>query len=360
MYDDICSFISLAASFSKARISHRYAVVVANYSFQLEANLFNLQSRLEDRTYHPRPYKQFTVTKPKTRRVSAPYFEDRIVQHSLVSQIEPIFEKLFIYDSYACRKNKGTHFALKRLKKFLRASASKYPNEEIFILKCDIRKFFQSISWDILVKIISQKIEETETLWLIKQFIVGFQIKEKHLSKTSEQLSLFEPEDLPVSSICRQGLPIGNLTSQLFANIYLNRLDYFVKQNLKEKYYGRYMDDFFIISPDKEKLKEDREKIRLFLQEVLKLELHPRKTFIQKVDQGVCFVGYRVFANYVLVRGSTLINFCQKYSKKRKKYKKGLIDQDKLERCQQSFRGHLKHANAYSLSQKMFGKEKKD
>lgn len=356
MYADICSFVNLVNSYNKARISHKYAVSATDYAFNLESNIFNLQARLLDHSYQPKAYKQFMVSKPKLRRVSAPAFEDRIVQHSLVSQIEPIFEKLFIYDSYACRKDKGTHFALKRLKKFLKANKSLYPNQDIYILKGDIRKFFQSISWEVLIKIISKKIIDADTLWLIKKFIVGFSVMEKKQDKIACQLSLLEREDIPVSVVKRCGLPIGNLTSQLFANIYLNQLDYFVKQNLGEKYYGRYMDDFFIISNDKEKLKKDKEKIDLFLRQVLKLELHKNKTFIQNVNQGVCFVGYRVFADYTLIRGSTLINFQKKYHKKVKKYQKGLIAWEELEKCQKSFQGHLKHANAYNLSRKMFGK----
>lgn len=356
MYADICSFVNLVNSYNQARVSHKYAVSVVDYAFNLEANIFSLQARLLDYSYRPKAYKQFMVTKPKLRRVSAPAFEDRIVQHSLVAQIEPIFEKLFIYDSYACRKNKGTHFALKRLKKFLKANRSLYPKQDIYILKGDIRKFFQSISWEVLIKTISQKIVETDTLWLIRQFIVGFSVMEKKQNKTPCQLSLLEKENIPVSVIRRCGLPIGNLTSQLFANIYLNQLDYFVKQKLREKYYGRYMDDFFIISNDKEKLKRDKEKIDLFLRQVLKLKLHKNKTFIQNVNQGVCFVGYRVFADYALIRGSTLINFQKKYHKKVRRYKKGNISLEEIERCQKSFQGHLKHANAHNLSKKMFGK----
>lgn len=361
MDNNICSFVNLINSYNKAKISHKYAVSVSRYSFDLESNIISLQSRLLDHSYHPKPYKQFIVTKPKLRRVSAPAFEDRIVQHSLVSQIEPIFEKLFIYDSYACRQHKGTHFALKRLKKFLKANNTLHHGQNIFILKCDIKKFFQSISWDILIKIISQKIIDPDTIWLIKQFILGFSVMEKSPSKNPVQLSFFEDSlNLPVSTVCRQGLPIGNLTSQLFANIYLNQLDYFVKQTLHEKYYGRYMDDFFIISSDKEKLQSDKEKISLFLQQTLKLELHPNKTFIQNINSGVCFVGYRIFPNYTLIRGSTLINFQKKYHKKLKKYQKGLISWQEIKKCQTSFQGHLKHANTYRLSKTLFSADNKN
>lgn len=355
MYALICDFINLIYAYQQAKISHKYTASVSKYSFNLEKNILNLQFQLINHIYKPRPYKQFIVTKPKLRRVSAPAFEDRIVQHSLFNQIEPIFEKLFIYDSYACRKNKGTHFSLKRLKKFLKANQTIYPNQEIFILKCDIKKFFQSISWDILLKIISQKITDPQTFNLIRQFVVSFSVLEKTPLKHSLQLSLFDfQENIPVSVVNRRGLPIGNLTSQLFANIYLNQLDYFVKQKLREKYYGRYMDDFFIISNDKEKLKKDKEKIDLFLRQVLKLELHSHKTFIQNVNQGVCFVGYRIFHQHILVRGSTLIHFQKKYHQKIKKYQKKLISWEEVKRCQTSFQGHLKHANAYNLSKNLF------
>lgn len=355
MYQQICNFQNLLLAYQKAQVSNRYKISALKYSFNLESNLIALHQKLITKKYFPKPYKQFLVVIPKLRQICAPEFEDRIVQHALVSQIEPIFEKIFIYDSYACRQNKGTHFALKRLKKFLKANHSRYPNQEIYILKCDIKKYFQSISWDILLKIVSKKIPDLQTFQLIKKFVVNFSVLGQSKSNSAVQTSLFDqPENLPISVANRCGLPIGNLTSQLLANVYLNQLDYFVKHHLHQKYYGRYMDDFFIISQNKEHLKELKKQISIFLKNELRLTLHPNKSFIANTKNGVCFVGYRIFYDHILIRGSTLLNFQKKYSKKVKQFHKNLITQKDLERCQSSFLGHLKHANAYNLGKKMF------
>ena len=207
---------------------------------------------------------------PKTRAIAAPNFRDRIVQHSLVNLIQPLFEKQFIFDSYACRTNKGTHLAAKRLKHFLMASRSFYgKNTSIYVLQCDIRKYFQSVSWKILLKIIKKTVTCPKTFRLIK-IIVTTHHQTLLTKPITSQLSLFEPtinsEQTSISAKNKTGLPIGNLTSQLFANIYLNELDHFVKDRLRVRWYGRYMDDFYIIHPDVAYLKQMRDQINSFLQ----------------------------------------------------------------------------------------------
>ena len=154
----------------------------------------------------------------------------------------------------------------------------------------------------------------------------------------------------------RRGIPIGNLTSQLFANIYLNELDHFVKENLRQRWYGRYMDDFFVISSDKEGLKEVKEKIQIFLKNKLKLNLHPKKVSISNVKAGVAFVGYLVFYDHILVRGKTLLRMQRKLKIRRKQLKEGKIEPKNLNQTINSFKGHLKHADAWGLSKKMFEK----
>jgi len=354
MYSSIYNFKNLLIAYRQACKNNRYKISTLKYSLYLENYLFDLEKKLLTETYKPQPYRQFVVTEPKRRKISAPEFEDRIVQHSLVNEIEPIFEKKFIYDNYACRKNKGTHFALHRVKKFLQSSRSCYPNQDIYFLKCDIKKFFQSISWDVLLEIISSEIFDPQIFNLLKKFIVDFSVY--GVAKTDlVQGNLFEPlDDSPVSVSQRRGLPIGNLTSQLLANVYLDQLDQFVKHQLHQKWYGRYMDDFFIISPDKEKLKEIKIIINDFLKQRLKLSLHPNKSLIKNTKDGLCFVGYRIFSDHILIRGSTLIRFQKRYAKKLKKYRHQHLTHEELIKCQQSFNGHLKHANAYRLSQSMF------
>jgi len=360
MFEKIYSFENLLRSYYLARRGNRCKEAAVKFNFYLESNLFKIRQELLDESFITSPYKHFLVTEPKLRQVSAPDFRDRVVQHALVSVIEPIFEATFISDDYACRVNKGTHYALNRVKKFLQASHSYYgKDKDIYILKCDIKKFFPSISWDVLLNIVKRKITCPKTFDLIKKIItthrvygqLGIQPKNTQLDFLKEVV-----KEEPVSVVNRRGLPIGNLTSQLFANVYLNELDQFVKHQLKEKWYGRYMDDFFIISADKEHLKTVKEQINQFVVEALKMTLHPKKSCIQKSNNGMCFVGYRIFWDHILIRGNTLLRMRKKYRKRVINFKKGKISLKELINTENSIRGHLKHANAYGLAKKMFGK----
>ena len=359
----ICSLENLLSSYLLACKGNRYKDAVVRYSFFLESNLIKLHKSLVSGDYSPSCYNHFTITDPKERRISAPAFVDRIVQHALVNYIEPIFDRCFITDNYACRKGKGTHFALKRLKRFLKASKMKSGKyEDIYVLKCDIRKYFPSISWDVLLSIVKRKITCPRTYTLIEKIITTHEVYGAQNNVIiGKQLSLFPQQfefDEAVSVRQRKGLPIGNLTSQLFANVYLNELDQFVKHGLREKWYCRYMDDFLIISSNKKHLEEVKEKINIFVTTELKLTLHPRKSFIHNAKDGVCFVGYRVFYDHVLIRGATLLRMQKKYKKKVKDFHKGNMSVEKLEQTEASIYGHLKHANSWGLRQKLFDKHR--
>ena len=222
-----------------------------------------------------------------------------------------------------------------------------------------MRKFFQSVSWDILLSIIAKTIICPKTFKLIKTIVTTHNNLAKPPTTTLPQLSLFTPIEPSQNSISvenRTGLPIGNLTSQLFANIYLNQLDHFVKDRLRVRYYARYMDDFLIIHPDKEYLKNLRDKIGLFLKEELQLTLHPKKLTIKNVADGVPFVGYRIFYDHILIRGNTLHRIERNYRSKVKQVKRGTLPDKKLAETKASIIGHLKHADSFSLTKKMFGK----
>lgn len=365
MFDKVCDFENLLKAYHLARLGNRYKESALEFSFYLESNLFKIRKELLSGTYRPSPYKHFLVTEPKLRQVSAPAFRDRVVQHALFSVIEPIFEKTFIVDDYACRHNKGTHYALKRTKKHLQSSRSFYgKNSEIFILKGDIRKFFPSIPWDELLKIVRKRIDCQQTYDLIEKIVTTHDILGEALFvKRQTKSSLLEAQKTtsePVSVSLRKGLPIGNLTSQLLANVYLNELDHFVKETLQQKWYGRYMDDFYIISGNKEELKQIKEKINDFVNQKLKMSLHPQKTFIQNAKDGLCFVGYRIFWDHILVRSSTLLRMQRHYRNKEKLFKKGKITQEELKTYQNSLKGHFHYADSYGLTKKMFGVKKTD
>lgn len=294
----------------------------------------------------PSSYVCFTVFEPKVRKVAAPAFRDRVLQHALVTQIEPLFESKFIYDSYACRKNKGTHFGLNRIKKFLQAARSIYGKDTpIYCLRMDIGKFFASVSWDVLITVINQTLICEKTKKLIEKIVTKhrcFDINGNYLKAPYEVVN---PET-------RQGLPIGNLTSQLFANIYLNELDHFVKETLHVRWYARYMDDFLIIHPDRQYLKQMRDAIKMFLEYELKLSFHPKKVIIHNVKDGLPFVGYRIFYDHVVIRGSTLLRMRRKLKNRRMKCAEE-NDIKSMEATISALRGHLQHANAYRLEKNL-------
>ncbi len=201
---------------------------VQEFGLYLEDNIFQLHEELKSHRYTHGTYTPFFVTDPKLRHIHKASIRDRLLHHAVFRILYPIFDRNFIYDSYSCRVGKGTHRAVNRLERFI-AKLSHNNNRLVYALKCDIRKFFDSINQDILTKLIDKKIEDKDTRWLIGQILGSF-------SKTPGR-----------------GLPLGNVTSQLFANIYLNELDQFVKHNLKVKYYLRYCDDFIILQDDKKK-----------------------------------------------------------------------------------------------------------
>lgn len=361
MYDHICNLEGLYFAYTQAQLDNRYKRKICAFTFSLEENMFRLRWELNRGVYIPRPYTYFMLHDPKTRAIAAPDFRDRIVQHSLVNLIQPLFEKQFIYDSYACRTNKGTHLAARRLKRFLMASRSCHgSNTPIYVLQCDIRKFFQSVSWDILLNIIDKTVTCPRTFDLIKTIVTTHHSLVSPKIETCPQLSLFGPEkhtsEVSISAEERTGLPIGNLTSQLFANIYLDQLDHFIKDRLRVRWYGRYMDDFFVIHHDRTYLKHLCEQINAYLHEELHLSLHPKKLTIKNVTSGVPFVGYRIFYDHVLIRGTTLKRIERNYRSKVKQVKNETMTEQKLSQTRASIVGHFKHANSYGLTKCLFKK----
>ncbi len=359
MYTHLCTLENLLYAHTQAQLDNRYKRKICAFTFSLEENLFDLQWELCQGLYVPRPYTYFMLHDPKTRSIAAPDFRDRVVQHALVNVIQPLFERQFIYDSYACRMDKGTHLAAKRLKKFLMAARSFHgKNIPIYVLQCDIRKFFQSVSWDILLAIMDKTVPCPKTLALIHTIVTTHHHIVPVHTPLSSQLSLFSSSENPaqasISVEQRTGLPIGNLTSQLFANIYLNELDHFVKDRLRVRWYGRYMDDFFVLHHDRTYLQQLCSTINVFLQEKLRLCLHPKKLTIKDVSAGVPFVGYRIFYDHVLVRGNTLRRIERNYRSKVKQGKHGKLTSQKLAQTKASIIGHFKHANSYGLTKNLF------
>lgn len=347
MYKRICDFKNLLKAYQNARKCKRYKRNIVDYGFFLESNLLKLQRELVSEAYMPSSYICFTVFDPKTRKVAAPAFRDRVLQHSLVAQIEPLFDAKFIYDSYACRKNKGTHFGLKRVKKFLQGTRSIYGKHvPIYCLRMDIEKFFSSVSWDVLITVANKVVPCEKTKKLMEKIITCHRCFDINGNYIQKPYDVVNPEK-------RRGLPIGNLTSQLFANIYLNELDHFVKETLRVRWYARYMDDFLIIHPDRNYLKDMRNAIKTFLEYELKLSFHPKKVIIQNVKNGLPFVGYLIFYDHILIRGSTLLRMRRRLKKKRVECMEAK-DNKPLVASLSALRGHLRYANAYRLEKNLF------
>ena len=232
LWQEFTSFKNIYNAFKNARKSNPNKRSVLLFSKNLEKELFKIQKQLLENKYNPAPYKKFKIYEPKERLISAPAFKDVVIQHAIINIIDPIFEKTFIYNSFACRKNKGTHKGLSKLKKTI-----KFNKTLKYYLKQDVKKYFPSVDKNILKKIIKKRIKDRSLLSIILKIIDSYSFNNN------------------------KGIPIGNLTSQLFANIYLNELDQYVKHTLKVKYYYRYVDDFIILSNNKKQLKGYRRKI---------------------------------------------------------------------------------------------------
>lgn len=247
---------------------------VEEFQLRLMNNIFNLNNDLKNKTYKHGEYKAFKMNDPKPRDIHKASVRDRLLHHAIYRILYPYFDTKFIYDSYSCRLEKGTHKALDRFKSFGN-KVSKNNTKTCYVLKCDIRKFFASINHEILKSILKKYIEDKDILWLLSQIIDSF--------RTFTSLTLSRSDG--------KGLPLGNLTSQLLVNIYMNEFDQFVKRELKVKYYIRYADDFVVFGDDKEYLKNILKQMKEFLENNLKLQMHPDKVFIKTLSSGVDFLG---------------------------------------------------------------------
>src|SRR3989344_2979950 len=288
LYERLYSYENLYLAYQKARKEKTKKQYVLDFEAYLEGNLIRLKKDLQTFDYKPNKLKKFIVRDPKTRTIHASAFRDRVVHHALVNVLEPIFEKVFIHDSYASRKDKGTHPAVARFLYFMRKVSrngrcvkNSWNGNSIccYVFKADIKKYFDNVGHAVLLGIIRRKVKDEGVLWLVKVILDNF--------------------DSPLKV---KGMPLGNYTSQFFANVYLNELDYFVKHILKAKYYIRYVDDFVILHSSKSQLVKWKEEINNFLRKELGLELHPDKSNIYSLSQGIDFVGFRNYYYYKLLR----------------------------------------------------------
>ena len=292
------------------------------FEFRLEDNIFAIFNELHSENKRQITYKQFHITDPKPRIINKTSVAERLIHHAIYRVLMPIFDKTFIFDSYSCRKQKGTHKAFRRLVSMARKQSRNY-SRPCWALKCDIRKFFHSIDHKILIELLSQRISDERLMNLLKEIIKSFEY-----------------------SPCK-GMPLGNLTSQLFANTYLYPLDKFVKHKLKAKYYLRYADDFIILGDNKTIVKNHLQKIEKFLNNNLKLSFHADKIILRKLNWGLDFVGYVAYPKFNLPRKKTV----KRMFAKLKEMRAG--KREKLYESLQSYLGYLKHVNAGRLSKNL-------
>lgn len=338
LYPPICTFDNLLLAAQKAQRGKRFQPNVAEFNFHLEKNLFQLREELLQQCYQPGKYKEFHILDPKPRMISAAPYRDRVVHHALCNVIEPILERSMIYDSYANRKGKGTHKAILRYQEFCR--------HKKYVLKCDVKQFFPSIDHEILKQELRKKIACAKTLWLIDTII-------DNSNEQAEHLAWFPGDNLFIQIERRRGLPIGNLTSQLFGNYYLNGLDHFIKERLRCKYYVRYVDDFVVLNDNKEKLQQVKIAIAEFLQGY-RLLLHERKSRVFQVQDGIGILGHRVFPDFRLLKSENLRRFRKRLKQYLKDYWAGDMPRKDFNARVQCWFAHASFSNTWRLRRKIF------
>lgn len=333
LYPKIYSIENLELALSKARRGKTNKECVVRFESDREKNLKQLQYELWSLTYSPRPLTNFIIRDPKTRRISASDFRDRVVHHALCNVIEPIFETNFIHDSFANQKGKGTHKAIKRLEKFMRKVCFVDARYDLgkdgmtgYALKADIRHYFDTVDHEILLRIIERKIKDKATIWLIRKILKS-----------------------PSLSTASQGMPLGNLTSQFFANVYLNELDRFVKHELKAKCYIRYVDDFVLLHRDKAVLEGWKLEIDEFLKRELKIQLHPEKSGIIQLKSGVTLLGFRVFYHYKLLKRSNARRIWKRMDAFKREYDEGRMNSTDVFTHLRGWISYAESANTYNL-----------
>jgi len=326
VYDKISSFENLHTAFKNASKGKRLKKEVLAFEYYLEHELYSLHHALRQEIYTPGPYQKFILETPRNRVICKASFRDRVLHHALINCIQPLFEMSFIHDSYACIQNKGTTGAHARYDQFkYKTTGRKHPHGG-WILKFDIRHFFPSVNHTVLKNILSNKIKCEKTLRLIDLILTNYQ-----------------PE-------C--GLPIGNLTSQFFANLYLNELDRYIKHTLKITRYIRYMDDAVIFSEKRQPLVLMAESIQTYVSNHLQLTLHPDKTRIYNISSGISFLGFKLYYHHKLLLHRNRRRFLSRKKEQINLLNKKEVTLEDVRASVASFSGFAKHANTWNFRKK--------
>jgi len=362
MSKNIFTFEKLYQAYLECRKNKRKTVNALEFEWNLERNLFKLQKELEAKTYKLGRSICFAIKDPSPREIFAATFRDRVVHHLLINEIENIGERKLIFDTFSCRKNKGTHLAVGRLKSFIRKATKNY-TQRAFYAQLDISGFFMSIDHNILYSLFEKLISKQnkpcqwkkDVLWLARVIIFNKPTKNYTVKGDASLFGLVPPRKSLFSSGPYQGLPIGNYSSQFSANLYLNELDQFIKRELKCRYYVRYVDDFVLLNEDKSILKDWEGKINNFLKERLNLKLNTDKTKIQSIDKGIDFLGYFIKRDYVLVRQRIISRLKEKlhWLNENRGLRPGPADFKALSVIN-SYYGHFRHACSFNLRKDIY------
>jgi len=344
LYPQVYAFENLYQAHRQARKGgKRRRPEVAEFEHDLGQNLLHLQEELGEQIYRPGPYRHFIVIERKARKISAAPYRDRVVHHALMNVIQPVFEVRFIHDSYACRVGKGTHRALDRAQQFAR--------QYRYVLQCDVRQFFPSIDHQILRGLLTRHIACQRTMWLVDQILAsGVGVLDDCYTP------VYFPQDDPSTgsgqglfAIARpRGLPIGNLCSQHWANLYLHPLDLFVKQNLRCQAYLRYSDDSLLFADEKSTLHGWRDEIIGFSQ-TLRLTLHEERAQVFPVENGITFLGWRLYPHHRRLRRENVRHAVRRLRQQQAAFARGELDQEKLTASVQAWLAHAAHGNTYRL-----------
>jgi retron-type reverse transcriptase len=341
LYDQLCSFENLYWAFRAARKGKRGLPHVARFEYGLEHELFQVQDELCSGAYQPGPYRSFYRTEAKRRLISAAPFRDRVVHHALVQVIEPLFDRRFIFDSYANRVGKGAHKALDRCTHFMRASR--------YVLPCDVRQFFPSIDHALLRDALARVIRDDQVLALADRILAtGVGVLDEEYA-----MQWFPGDDLWAAARPR-GLPLGNLTSQFWANVYLDAFDQHVKRDLKCRRYLRYVDDSLAFDDDKGRLNELRAAMLDFLAR-LRLTLHEESAQARPVAEGVTFLGFVVYADHRRLKADRGHAFRRRLWALARACNAGQIAADRVTASAQGWAAHAAHGDTHGLRRAVLG-----
>ncbi len=338
LYESICAFQNLILASRRAQAAKRYRQEVLAFNYRLEENLITLEKELRSKSYRPGDHRDFVIFEPKRRLISAAPYRDRIVHHALCAIVEPIFDRSFIESSYANRRGKGSHRALNHCRRLIRRYR--------FCLRADIAQYFPTIDHNILKAQYCRKIRCANTLWLMETIL-------DNSSQHEPVYTYFPGDTLFTPYERRKGLPIGNLTSQIWANVYLNSIDHAMASTYGGARYIRYVDDFALFSDDAEELKEAREKLRALAEE-LRLTLHPIKTMVVQTRHGVNFLGFRLFPTHTRLRQENLRRARRRFRKLQREYQHGQVSLQEVSASIQSWVNHAAQGNTWRLREHIF------